>query len=120
MQDLFNMMCREQAKTLRTTAYSKDNTVFMDIDAPGFTKDEIELIIENGRFTIKANKTETNHIEGAEYTHCERVVSCERSFRVPSHLTVEDFTAHLENGVLHIEFPISKEVPETNNRINIT
>ena len=88
----------------------------MDIDLPGFAKDEITLSLENGYLTISAAKGLDK-----EKTHKGKIIrqeryagALQRSFYIGEGLTEEDVTAKFENGVLSLTIPKmeAKKLPE--------
>ena len=81
----------------------------VDIDLPGFTKDEIKVSLENGYMTISAakglDKDEQDKKTG-RYIRKERYAgSCERSFYVGENVRQEDIHAKLEDGILRLSVP---------------
>ena len=90
----------------------------VDVELPGFKKEEIKLSLEKGNLTISAQKG----LEKDETDKKGKVIRKERfegnltrSFYVGENLEKEDITAKYENGVLSLVIPkkASKaEVPE--------
>ena len=89
----------------------------MDIDLPGFRKDEITVNLENGYLTVSAAKgldqEKTNH-KGKIIRQERYAGALQRSFYVGEALTEEDITAKFENGVLSLSIPKreAKKLPE--------
>ena len=84
----------------------------IDLDLPGFQKDEIRMQLENGNLTVSASKSmdrdEKN--ENGNYVRRERYAgSMSRSFYAGSHVTEADIHPKYENGIL--SFHIPKEQP---------
>ena len=80
----------------------------VDVDLPGFKKDEIHLELKDGYLTISAEKSLEKGKENKQgkMLRQERYSGVmQRSFYVGEHLTEEDVKASYENGVLHIKFP---------------
>lgn len=79
--------------------------IFVDADLPGFTKDEIDITMENGVLSITAErKTETNkEQQPGEYLLNERrYTKFQRSFKLPPTVDGNSVQAGLSDGVLHI------------------
>ncbi|SDY19114.1 Hsp20/alpha crystallin family protein [Lachnobacterium bovis] len=96
----------------------------MDIDLPGFNKDEITLELEKGYLTISAvpSKKEENSESKGRFIRCERFKgSNRRAFYVGEEITQADIKAKFENGVLAITIMKKKPVPknEKDNFISI-
>ena len=86
----------------------------LDIDLPGFKKDEIQAELKNGYLTVSAakglDKDEQN--KKGEYIRRERYAgSMSRSFYVGEHLNEEDIKAKYEDGILKLSVP-KKDVKE--------
>lgn len=80
----------------------------LDMDLPGFTKDEITLDLENGYLTVKAAKglDNTKTDDAGKVIRQERYAGAmQRSFYVGEQLTAEDVSARFENGVLRLTLP---------------
>lgn len=92
----------------RETGYS------IDIDLPGYKKEQISLELENGSLTVKAEKRfdREEKDDSGRLIHRERFTGeMQRSFAVGDTITEEDITAVYTDGVLHIELPKPQEQP---------
>lgn len=91
-----------------------ENNYLIDVELPGFAKEDIKAEVNNGYLVISAehneNKDEKN--EEGKYIRRERYSGhCMRSFYIGNHLKEEDIKAKFENGILKVEVP-KKEAPE--------
>lgn len=98
---------------MNTDVQETDADYIVDIDLPGFKKDDIRMQLTNGTLTVNASRSldrdEKN--ENGNYVRRERYAgSMSRSFYVGSHVTEEDIHPRYENGIL--TFHIPKEQPE--------
>ena len=87
----------------------KKDSYEVDIDLPGFKKDEIKLELENGYLTISAakglDKDETDKKTG-KYIRRERYAgNLSRSFYIGEGVKQEDIKAAFKNGILSITVP---------------
>ena len=86
----------------------------VDIDLPGFKKDEVSIQLENGYLTITAAKgldKDEEKEDKSGYIRKERWSgSCSRSFYVGENVKSEDIKAKMEDGILHLTMP--KEQPK--------
>ena len=85
-----------------------DNGYEVDIDLPGFKKDEISLELENGYLTVSAVKglDKDEQDSKGKYIRRERYAGAmQRSFYVGDTLTQEDIKAKYDNGILSISVP---------------
>ena len=98
---------------MRTDIKEKDGSYELDIDLPGFKKEDIHLELADGNLNIQAvkniEKDEKN--EDGKLIRQERYAgSMARSFYVGDEITEEDVHAKFENGVLSLSIP--KKQPE--------
>ena len=93
---------------MKTDVKEKDGSFEVDIDLPGFKKDEITMHLEDGYLTVSAakglDKDEKN--EEGTYVRRERYAgSMSRSFYVGDEITEEDIHPKYENGILSFSVP---------------
>ena len=93
---------------MKTDIREHDSGYELDIDLPGFKKDEINVDLENGYLTISAakglDKDEKN--EEGKYIRRERYAGAmQRSFYVGDAITHEDIRARFEDGILRVSIP---------------
>ncbi|MBP3523442.1 MAG: Hsp20/alpha crystallin family protein [Clostridia bacterium] len=99
---------------MKTDVKETDDSYEVDVDLPGFKKDEIHLELNNGYLTISTEKTLEKDNEGkkGKMLRQERYSGVmQRSFFVGEHLTEEDIKASYDSGVLHVIIP-KKEAPK--------
>ncbi len=98
---------------MSTDVREKDQNFELDIDLPGYKKDDVKAELKDGYLTVSAvreNKTEEKD-ENGKYLRRERYFgSCSRSFYVGDAVTENDIKAKFEDGVLKISVP--KKAPE--------
>lgn len=96
----------------------------MDIDLPGFKKEDVTAKLENGYLTISASKgvdKEEKNDEGV-YIRRERYVGqCSRSFYVGEDVKQEEIKAKFEDGILKVFIPKTepKQLAKEQNYIAI-
>ena len=102
---------------MKTDVRETEDTYELDIDLPGFKKDEINVELKDGYVTISAakglDKDETD--KNGKYIRQERYTgACSRSFYVGSNIQPEDISAKYEGGVLRLSVPknVKKQLPE--------
>lgn len=93
---------------MRTDVKETDNGYVVDIDLPGFKKDEIQMHLEKGYLVVSAakglDKDEKN--DEGKYVRRERYAgSMSRSFYVGDAVTEEDIHPKYENGILTFSLP---------------
>ncbi len=101
-------------RLMKTDVHEMDDHYEVDIDLPGFKKEEIKLELNNGYLTVSATKglDEDDKSKKGKVIRKERYMgSMERSFYVGDELTEEDIKAKFEHGVLSLTVP-KKETPK--------
>ena len=103
-------------RMMKTDVKETDEGYELDVDLPGFKKEEIHLVLENGYLTISTEKSLENKEEKkGKVLRQERYAgTMSRSFYVGDNVTEEDIKAKYENGVLSLYVPKkeARKVPE--------
>ncbi len=96
----------------------------LEMDLPGFKKEEVSVELNNGYITIRAAKgldEDEKEKKTGKYIRRERYSgACERSFYVGEEVTQQDIKASFRHGILKLDIP-KKEAKkiEQNNFISI-
>ena len=109
----FNRMMRplygkHAQNMMKTDVRETDNSYELDIDLPGFKKDEITVQLDNGYLSISASKGLDKNEENKDgkYIRRERYAGAmNRTFYVGDNLTQQDIQAKFEDGILKISVP---------------
>ena len=92
----------------------------LEIDLPGFHKDEIQAELKDGYLTISAAKQlnqDEKEKESGKYIRRERYSgSCQRSFYVGDEITQEDIKAEFKHGILKLFVPKKEAKQEVEQR----
>ena len=97
---------------MKTDVHDEDNGYDVDIDLPGFKKDEIQLSLENGYLSVGATKARDNDKKNrkGKIIRQERYMgSMQRSFYVGDAVKEEDIKAKFGDGVLKLDIPKKEE-----------
>ena len=101
---------------MKTDVREHDDGFEVDIELPGFHKDEVQLSLENGYLNITAakglDKDEQDKMTGKILRQERYTGSMSRSFYVGEDLTEEDIKAKLEHGVLTLQIPKKEAKPQ--------
>ena len=119
IEDMFRdpFFDERESRVMKTDIKEKKDKYVIDIDLPGYEKENIKIEVEDGYLTVHAS-TNTNKEEKEEgkFVRKERYVgSCSRSFDVGEEVNDEDIKATFKNGTLKLEIPKKeekKELPE--------
>ena len=94
---------------MKTDIRESDEGYKVEIDLPGFKKDEIQVSLENGYLTVSAEKgleKDSEDTKKESYIHRERYSgACSRSFYVGDIVTEEDIKGEFKHGVLELFIP---------------
>ena len=102
---------------MKTDIRENEESYTIDVDLPGFSKENIKIDVEDGYLNIHASMNSTNNEEeSGKYIRRERFVGeCSRSFYVGENVESEDVKATFKNGILTLEVPkvdVEKKLPE--------
>ncbi len=106
-------------RLMRTDVHEKDGKYVMDIDLPGFKKEDVKISLYNGNLTISAEKHESDEEKDAKgnLIRQERYSgSCSRSFYVGDSIRENDIQASFNDGILTITVPTEEHKEETEKK----
>ena len=112
---------RRTAAAMRCDIREKDGSYLLDIELPGYKKEDIHIDLEDGYLTVSAarNTSSEEKDKQGNILRQERISgSCSRSFYVGEELTAEDIKAKYDNGELKIVLP-KKDQKEIEAKKNI-
>jgi len=102
---------RRADRMMKTDVHEHEDHYEVDIDLPGFRKEEISLELNNGYLVISAAKEHEQKNKGKEIRKERYSGSMQRSFYVGEQIKEEDVKAKFEHGVLSLELP-KKDTPK--------
>lgn len=105
---------KNAAREMKTDVHEQEDHYEVDIDLPGFSKDEITLELNEGYLTVSAAKgldKDENDKKGKLIRQERYAGAMQRSFYVGENLTEEDIKAGFKHGVLSLQIP-KKEAPK--------
>ena len=112
-----NFFNKKEKNLMKTDIKEKKDKYVIEMDLPGFEKENIKLELNNGYLTISGKQENKIDEEEEKYVHKERFYGeCTRSFFVGDNIKEEDIDAEFKNGILKIDIPKKeeqKELPET-------
>ena len=105
-------------RLMKTDVHETENDYEIEMDLPGFKKDQINVKLEDGYMTISASKAhdEKKEKHGKVIRQERYSGSMQRSFYVGEQVTTEDVKARFEDGVLKLCIPKKelKALPSNN------
>ena len=128
--DLFDEMfndpffTRGESKLMKTDIKEKGDKYLLEVDLPGYEKENIKIEIDDGYLTVHAsmNKDVNESDKNSKYVHKERYVGeCSRSFYVGENVKEDEVKASFKNGTLKLVVPKKdqKELDSGDNFIPI-
>ena len=105
---------------MKTDVRELENTYELDIDLPGFKKEDVRIELDKGYLTISASRTADNDEKDkkGQYIRRERYSGeCSRSFYIGENVEPKDVTAKFENGILQIAFPKAPQPKQPENTL---
>ena len=101
------------SQIMKTDIHEKDNNYLVEMELPGYNKEDIKADLKDGYLTITATHEESQE-EKDEKGNCIRkeryTGSCNRRFYVGDQLKQDDIKASFKDGVLCLCVP--KEAPK--------
>ena len=106
---------KNAARVMKTDIKEVDGRYVIDIDLPGFKKDEITAELKDGYMTISAAKgldQDEQEKDTGRYLRRERYAgACQRTFYVGEDVTEEDIKAEFKHGILKLFIPKKEAKP---------
>ena len=96
---------KNTANVMKTDIKENDKGYELDVDLPGYKKEDVKAELKDGYLTISASNDNTKEEkdEDGKYIRKERYTgSVSRSFYVGKYVTEEDIHAKFENGILKL------------------
>lgn len=114
---------KREKNMMKTDIREGKDKYTIDVDLPGFEKENINLSLNNGYLNISAKmEKEENSSDDEKFVRRERFSGeCSRSFYVGDGIVEDDIKAEYKNGILKIELPKKEETKqeETKKQIEI-
>lgn len=111
------------AGIMRTDVKENASGYELDIDLPGYKKENVKAELKGGYLTITAETNTTNDQkdENGKYIRRERYYgTCSRNFYVGETVEQEDIKAKFEDGILKVFVPKKEAKPQLEERKYIT
>ncbi len=127
LEDVFNEFfgpahLEKRNMSMKTDVKEDENQYELDIDMPGFKKEEISVTLKNGYLSVSAKnerKFEQGEKDSKNYVRRERSYVASRNYYVGDKVREEEISAKYENGVLSLIVPKEKPKEITTHKIKI-
>lgn len=105
---------------MKTDIKETENGYELEMDLPGFKKDEVTAELKDGYLTISAAKgldQDEQEKETGKYIRRERYAgACQRSFYVGEEITEEDIKGEFKHGILKLLIPKKEAKPQVETK----
>lgn len=110
LKDFFQMPFFKQDSVLKTDVVETTDSYTLIMDIPGYTKDDVKVLNEDGYLTIEVSQSNKHETINGNYLKKERMHgSYSRSYYIGASIESKDIHASYSNGVLQISFPKEKD-----------
>lgn len=107
------LFSKKERNMMKTDIKELKDKYVIDIDLPGFKKENINISLNNGYLNISAKQEKEINEEEEKYVHQERFYGeCSRNFYVGDNIKDEDIVAEFKDGILKIDIPKKDEEEE--------
>ncbi|MDD4070091.1 MAG: Hsp20/alpha crystallin family protein [Candidatus Izemoplasmatales bacterium] len=104
--DFFQPTTKYSSGSMKTDILELEKEYELQIDVPGFDKEDIKISLDNGYLTVEAIKEKTEEKKDAHYLKRERFLgTCARSFYVGEEIAETDIKAEYDKGTLKVFVP---------------
>lgn len=117
--DLFDNMFRAPVfggqSLMKTDVREKDGKYILDVEMPGYKKEDVKISLYNGTLTVSAERHSSNEEkdDAGRMIRQERYSgNCSRSFYVGDGIKDTDVHASFNDGILKIELPTEQKKEE--------
>ena len=100
---------RSYNTTPRANVVKTDTGYGIELAAPGFSRDEFELSVDEGRLTIAMNTEDSKEYEDKLQHREYRFASFKRSFSLPENTNIDGIAARYEAGILYVDVPVEEK-----------
>ena len=106
---------------MKTDVKESDSGYELEMDLPGFKKEDVKVSLENGYLTISASKESGDEKENGKYIRRERYSgTCQRIFYIGEEIGQEDVKGEFKHGILKLFIPKIERKPAIEEKKYIT
>ena len=110
-------------RLMKTDIKETDSGFELEMDLPGFKKDEVQVELKDGYLVVSAEKgldEDEKDKKSGKYLRRERYAgSCQRSYYVGKDTTEDDIKAHFEHGMLTVTVAKKEAKPAVEEKKHI-
>ena len=115
LDDFFDDFVSREDSKMKCDIYEKNGDYHIEMEVPGFNKEDINIEVQDGYLKVSAEKNKTDEVEEKNYIRKERSVGkYQRSFYL-GNLDSDKIEASFKDGILKIVVP--KIAEEKNKKL---
>ena len=99
----------ERIHAIKSEVIETDRDIQVHLEAPGMTKDNIDITVDNNELVVKFNRTKPTKDKETVLSSDFAYGMHTRRFKLPKNINQDDVTATYENGVLCVKFNKSNQ-----------
>ena len=107
--DLPSRTHRSYNTTPRANVVKTDTGYSIELAAPGFSREEFVLGVEDGKLSIELGTEDSKDYEDRIQHREYRFNSFKRSFSLPENANIDGITARYEAGILYVDVPVEEK-----------
>lgn len=105
--DFFRPAFFDGQRDLRTNIRETDSDYELEVEMPGYDKEQIKVSLDDGYLTVSAKKEASEEGGRKKYVRKEITESCQRSYFVGRDVSREQIRAKYDKGILNLTVPKS-------------
>ena len=115
---MFDWPAMRKSSAMNVDVKEYDQGYEMELELPGYNKEDINADLKDGYLTITAKHEENkDEKKDGKYIRKERSYGqCQRSFFVGYQITQDDIHASFKNGILTLQIPKKEENPKVEQK----
>lgn len=90
-----------------TDVYTKENELVVEAHLPNFSRDNVDIQVDNGELVIQAQRHEKDEDKSKKYVVRESSSSFYRRLQLPDRADADKIEASLDEGVLKVKIPLA-------------
>lgn len=108
--DFFKPLYTTPRTGMKTDVKESDDSYELDIEIPGFKKDEISVSFDDGYLTVRCHKQQSTEEGEQKYNYIRKEISesYQRSYYMGDDVVEDEIKAKYDNGILLLDVPKKK------------
>lgn len=110
LDDFFDDFSKTKSHDMKCDIYEQDNNYVVEMDIPGYKKDEINIDVEKGYLTIEATHSDEEDVKEKNYIRKERHYGITKRQFYVGDVNEDEIKASFTSGVLKVTVPKKQEI----------